>query len=63
MPEVLLELSKPESPFTGAIRQEESGNWTVHKHPLTFNMNRLSQFSSIPHRVFERGRFNNAADV
>jgi hypothetical protein len=30
MAEVLLELSKPEFPFIGAIRQEESGNWTVH---------------------------------
>lgn len=62
MAEVLLELSKPEFPFIGAIRQEESGDWTVHKRPLTFNMNRLSQFSNIPHRVFERRRFNNAAD-
>jgi Ser/Thr protein kinase RdoA (MazF antagonist) len=25
-------------------------------------MNRLSQFSNIPHNVFERRRFNNAAD-
>ncbi|RHZ53653.1 phosphotransferase family protein [Aspergillus thermomutatus] len=62
MAEVLLELSKPEFPFIGAIRQDESGNWTVHKRPLTFNMNRLSQFSNIPHNVFERRRFDNAAD-
>ncbi|PKX97258.1 phosphotransferase family protein [Aspergillus novofumigatus IBT 16806] len=62
MAETLLELSKPEFPFIGAIRREELGNWVVQKRPLTFNMNRLAQFSNIPFHVFERRRFNNAAD-
>ncbi|GIK00114.1 hypothetical protein Aspvir_004132 [Aspergillus viridinutans] len=62
MAEVLLELSKPEFPFIGAIRQDELGNWVVQKRPLTFNMNRLAQFSNIPFHVFERRRFNNAAE-
>lgn len=62
MAEILLELSKPEFPFIGAIKQDESGHWTVHKRPFTFNMNRLSQFSNIPLGVFERQRFTNAAD-
>lgn len=52
MAEVLLELSKPEFPYIGAIRQDESGVWTVPKRPLTFNMNRLAQFSNIPYSVF-----------
>ncbi|RDW79347.1 phosphotransferase family protein [Aspergillus mulundensis] len=59
---VLLELSKPEFPSIGAIRHDETGGWTVQKRPLTFNMNRLAQFSNIPLEVFESGRFNNAAD-
>ncbi|EAW06853.1 phosphotransferase family protein [Aspergillus clavatus NRRL 1] len=59
---VLLELSKPEFPFIGAISQEESGAWTVSKRPLSYNMNRLAQFSNIPHDVFKRQRFSNAAD-
>lgn len=62
MAEVLLELSKPEFPFIGAIKQDESGGWTVPKRPLTFNMNRLAQFSNIPHNLFERQHFSNAAD-
>ncbi|PLN75277.1 kinase-like domain-containing protein [Aspergillus taichungensis] len=62
MSELLLELSKPEFLFIGAFGQDESGKWTVQKRPLTFNMNRLAQFSNIPHSVFEQGRFDNAAD-
>lgn len=62
MAEVLLELSKPEFPFIGAVRPDESGEWTVGKRPLTFNMNRLAQFSNIPHNIFGQQRFNNAAD-
>ena len=42
MAEVLLKLSKPKFPFIGAIRRAESGEWTVQKRPLTFNMNRLA---------------------
>ncbi|KAF4210723.1 hypothetical protein CNMCM5878_003883 [Aspergillus fumigatiaffinis] len=60
--EILLELSKPKFPFIGAIRQDELWNWVVQKRPLTFNMNWLAQFSNIPFHVFERRRFNNAAD-
>lgn len=62
MAEVLLELSKPTFPSIGAIRQDESGGWVVSKRPLSFNMNRLSQFSNIPHNVFGRRHFGNAAD-
>lgn len=62
MAEVLLELSKPEFPFIGAIRQGELDAWTVSKRPLTFNMNRLAQFSNIPHDVFKQQPFRNAAD-
>ncbi|KAJ5115570.1 Aminoglycoside phosphotransferase [Penicillium atrosanguineum] len=62
MAKVLLELSKPEFSHIGAVRQGESGEWTVQKRPLTFNMNRLAQFSNIPLKVFKRGRFSNAAD-
>ncbi|PYI22040.1 phosphotransferase enzyme family protein [Aspergillus violaceofuscus CBS 115571] len=49
MAEILLELSKPAFPFIGAVRLDESGDWTVQKRPLTFNMNRLAQFSNIAH--------------
>ena len=42
MSEVLLELSKPRFLFIGAIRQDDLGQWTVQKRPLTFNMNRLA---------------------
>lgn len=62
MAEVLLELSKPGFPFIGAIRQDRSGSWSVLKRPLTFNMNRLAQFSNIPHNVFAQQRFSSAAD-
>lgn len=62
MAEVLLELSKPEFPYIGAIRQDESGVWTIPKRPLTFNMNRLAQFSNIPYSIFRQQYFSNAAD-
>jgi aminoglycoside phosphotransferase (APT) family kinase protein len=62
MAEVLLELSKPEFPYIGAIRQDDSGVWTAPKRPLTFNMNRLAQFSNIPYSVFRQQHFSNAAD-
>ena len=60
--EVLVELSKPEFPFIGAIKRYESGCWTVSKRPLTFNMNQLAQFSNIPLNVFKRHHFSNAGD-
>ncbi|RAH74361.1 uncharacterized protein BO66DRAFT_388420 [Aspergillus aculeatinus CBS 121060] len=62
MAEILLELSKPEFPFIGAVRLDEAGEWTVQKRPFTFNMNRLAQFSNIPHSIFGQQRFDNAAD-
>ncbi|KAJ5181104.1 phosphotransferase enzyme family protein [Penicillium cf. griseofulvum] len=62
MAKILLELFKPEFPYIGAIRQDESSEWTIHKRPLTVNMNRLAKFSNIPLKVFERGRYSNAAD-
>ncbi|KAJ5087228.1 phosphotransferase enzyme family protein [Penicillium angulare] len=62
MADVMLELSKVEFPFIGAIGKHESGNWTVSKGPLTLNMNRIAQFSNVPHKVFQRQRFSNAAD-
>ncbi|KAJ5368156.1 uncharacterized protein N7496_007916 [Penicillium cataractarum] len=62
MAEILLELSKPEFPYIGAIREKDSGGWTVSKRPLTFNMNQVAQFSNIPHHVFGSQRFSNAAD-
>jgi len=52
MAEVLLELSKPEFRYIGAIRQDDSGAWTISKRLFTFNMNRLAQFSNIPYSVF-----------
>ncbi|OJJ67089.1 hypothetical protein ASPBRDRAFT_136264 [Aspergillus brasiliensis CBS 101740] len=62
MSEILLELSKPEFPSIGAIRQDESGAWTVVKRPLTFNINRLTQFSNIPLSIFKQHSFSTAAD-
>lgn len=62
MAEVMLELSKHTFSSIGALRQDESGAWTVQKQPLSFNMNRLAQFSNIPPSVFARERFTNAAD-
>lgn len=62
MAEILLELSKPEFPFIGAVRLDETGEWTVQQRPFTFNMNRLSQFSNIPHSIFGQQHFDNAAD-
>lgn len=62
MSETMLELSKSEFPYIGAIRQDESGGWVVPKGPLTLNMNRLAQFSNIPRNIFKKHRFANAAD-
>ncbi|PYH92929.1 hypothetical protein BO71DRAFT_328890, partial [Aspergillus ellipticus CBS 707.79] len=62
MADLLLELCKPTFPFIGAIHQDDTGEWTAQKRPLTFNMNRLAQFSAIPHSVFSQDRFANAAD-
>ncbi|RAH40524.1 phosphotransferase family protein [Aspergillus brunneoviolaceus CBS 621.78] len=47
MAEILLELSKPEFPFIGAVRLDETGEWT---------------FSNIPHSIFGQQHFDNAAD-
>ncbi|KAJ9397541.1 hypothetical protein DTO282F9_5546 [Paecilomyces variotii] len=60
--EIMLELSKPAFPYIGAIGQDDSDTWVVQKRPLTFNMNRLTQFSNIPPGVFAKQRFTNAAD-
>ncbi|KAJ9271236.1 hypothetical protein DTO212C5_2586 [Paecilomyces variotii] len=60
--EIMLELSKPAFPYIGAIGQDDSDTWVVQKRPLTFNMNRLTQFSNIPPGVFAKQRFANAAD-
>ncbi|KAI1822499.1 phosphotransferase enzyme family protein [Xylaria intraflava] len=62
MADLLLELAKPEFPSIGAIARDEAGAWTVSKRALTFNMNRLAQFSNIPHSVFTQRRFDSAAD-
>ncbi|PYI06350.1 hypothetical protein BO78DRAFT_461292 [Aspergillus sclerotiicarbonarius CBS 121057] len=61
MANIILELSKPAFPFIGALKKDDDDNWTVHKAPLTFNMNRLSQFSNIPVNVFTKQRFTTAA--
>ncbi|GKZ36123.1 hypothetical protein AbraIFM66950_007030 [Aspergillus brasiliensis] len=62
MSEILLELWKPEFPSIGAVKQDETGAWTVLKRPLTFNINRLTQFSNIPHSIFRQHSFGTAAD-
>lgn len=62
MADILLELAKPEFPFIGALKQEGNGDWIVPKRPLTFNMNRITQFSNIPPAAFARERFADAAD-
>ncbi|EYE96084.1 phosphotransferase family protein [Aspergillus ruber CBS 135680] len=62
MADIVLELSKPEFSFIGALTQDKSGDWSVHKRPLTFNMNRIAQFSNIPPSAFAEDRFSNAAD-
>lgn len=62
MADILLELAKPEFSFIGALGQDETGQWSVPKRPLTFNMNRIAQFSNIPPRAFAKQRFTNAAD-
>ncbi|KAL9123566.1 MAG: hypothetical protein Q9217_007012 [Psora testacea] len=62
MAQILLELSKPVFPRIGALEQDESGAWTVNKRPLTFNMNRLAEFSNYPPHRFATHSFTNAAD-
>ncbi|KAH8706068.1 kinase-like domain-containing protein [Talaromyces proteolyticus] len=62
MAEIMLELSKSAFPFIGALREDEFGGWDVHKRPVTFNMNRLAQFSNIPPGIFAKQRFTNTAD-
>ncbi|KAL1850623.1 hypothetical protein Plec18170_006908 [Paecilomyces lecythidis] len=62
MAEIMLELSKPTFPYIGALEQEDAGTWVIQKRPLTFNMNRLTQFSNIPPGVFAKQHFTNAAD-
>lgn len=62
MAHILLELAKPEFPFIGALGQDKTGQWSVPKRPLSFNMNRIAQFSNIPPRAFAKQQFTNAAD-
>ncbi|OOF97130.1 hypothetical protein ASPCADRAFT_165669 [Aspergillus carbonarius ITEM 5010] len=62
MANIILELSKPEFPFIGALQKDDDDKWTMYKAPLTFNMNRLTQFSNIPVNVFTKHRFSTAAD-
>ncbi|KAF7715890.1 Phosphotransferase enzyme family protein [Penicillium ucsense] len=45
-----------------SMAEDQSGGWIVPKRPITFNMNRLAQFSNIPHSVFRQQHFSNAAD-
>jgi Phosphotransferase enzyme family. len=60
--EIMLELSKPNFPYIGALEQDNLGTWVIQKRPLTFNMNRLIQFSNIPPSVFAKQCFTNAAN-
>lgn len=53
MAEILLEQSKPEFTYIGAIRKDDQGGWAVSKRPFTMNLNRLAQFSNIPLDIFE----------
>ncbi|BDD54665.1 hypothetical protein MPDQ_004308 [Monascus purpureus] len=62
MAEIMLELSKLTFPYIGALERDDAGTWGIQKRPLTFNMNRLTQFSNIPPGVFAKKRFTNAAD-
>lgn len=57
---ILLEPSKPEFPFIGAIRLNESDKWTAET--TVGIMNRLAQLSNIPHSIFSQQHFNNVAD-
>lgn len=63
MADIVLELSKPDFDAVGALKQDgPGGDWIVHKRPLSFNMNRISQFSNIPSTAFARQRFTDAAE-
>ncbi|OAA46574.1 Protein kinase-like domain protein [Beauveria brongniartii RCEF 3172] len=62
MADVLLELSKPEFPLIGGLLRSEDGSFIVGKRPLTFNMNRISQFSNIALSVFKDSTFESASD-
>ncbi|MCJ1255592.1 hypothetical protein MMC24_003409 [Lignoscripta atroalba] len=62
MAQIMLELSKPAFPRIGALGRDEAGAWIVNKRPLTFNMNRLAEFSNYPPHGFTTHSFTNAAD-
>ncbi|ATY66910.1 kinase-like domain [Cordyceps militaris] len=62
MADILLELSKLEFPLIGALGQNTDGSFVVQKRPVTFNMNRISQFSNIPLSVFKHSTFESAGD-
>ncbi|KAM3461579.1 hypothetical protein NHJ6243_004814 [Beauveria neobassiana] len=62
MADILLELSKLEFPLIGALAQNTDGSFVVQKQPLTFNLNRISQFSNIALSVLKHSTFKSAGD-
>lgn len=63
MANIMLELSKHSFSCIGGLRQDECNKaWVVNKRPLTFNMNRLAQFSNYPPHGFATQTFADATD-
>ena len=61
MANIVLELSKPEFPRVGSLRQDGK-HFTVTARPFTFNMNELATSANLPPEEFFTGPFESAAD-
>lgn len=59
MASLVLELSKPEFPRIGSLRQDRE-YFTVTERPFTFNMNQLAASAKLPPEVLSSGFFESA---
>ncbi|KAH0829785.1 hypothetical protein FOPE_10433 [Fonsecaea pedrosoi] len=61
MAKLILELSKPEFQYIGALRQSEA-NFSVTSRPVTFNMNELATSANLPPQAFPTQRNDSITD-
>ncbi|OAL34128.1 hypothetical protein AYO20_06583 [Fonsecaea nubica] len=61
MAKLVLELSKPEFRYIGALRQSEE-DFSVTRRPLTYNMNELATSANLPPQAFPTSVLESATD-
>jgi hypothetical protein len=59
----MLQISRLEFPYIGAISKDASKTWTVTGRPLIYNMNELASSTGYPEDQFPAAPFDNASAI